>query len=59
MLHKDAEIFAVGKIAESATFSGEERRKSPDRYPLTQFCAGLSGTELHIDRAVEVVADLL
>ena len=24
MLHKDVEIFAVGKIAESATFSGEK-----------------------------------
>ena len=35
MLHKDAEIFAEGKIAESATFSGEERRKTKVSRPLT------------------------
>ena len=29
---KNAEIFAVGKIAEFAKFAGGKRRKSPDRY---------------------------
>jgi len=31
-LHKNVEIFAVGKIAEFARFAGGERRKSPDRF---------------------------
>ena len=31
ILHKNVEIFAVGKIAEFARFAGGERRKSPDR----------------------------
>ena len=30
ILHKNVEIFAVGKIAEFARFAGGERRKSPD-----------------------------
>ena len=34
ILHKNVEIFAVGKIAEFARFAGGERRKSPDRFPL-------------------------
>ena len=29
---RDAEIFAIGKIAEFAKFAGGERLKSPDRY---------------------------
>ena len=36
ILHKNVEIFAVGKIAEFARFAGGERRKSPDRYSLTE-----------------------
>ena len=32
ILHKNVEIFAVGKIAEFARFAGGERRKSPDRF---------------------------
>ena len=36
ILHKNVEIFAVGKIAEFARFTGGERRKSPDRYSLTE-----------------------
>ena len=31
ILHKNLEIFAVGKIAEFAKFAGGKRRKSPDR----------------------------
>ena len=31
---KNAEIFAVGKIAEFAKFAGGKRRKSPDRFSL-------------------------
>ena len=31
ILHKNVEIFAVGKIAEFARFAGGERRKSPGR----------------------------
>ena len=34
ILHKNVEIFAVGKIAEFARFAGGERRKSPDRLPF-------------------------
>ena len=29
-MHKNVEIFAIGKIAEFARFAGGERRKSPD-----------------------------
>ena len=36
ILHKNVEIFAVGKIAEFARFAGGERRKSPDHYSLTE-----------------------
>ena len=36
ILHRNVEIFAVGKIAEFARFAGGERRKSPDRYSLTE-----------------------
>ena len=36
ILHKNVEIFAVGKIAEFARFAGGERRKSPDRYSLIE-----------------------
>ena len=36
ILHKNVEIFAVGKIAEFARFAGGERRKSPDCYSLTE-----------------------
>ena len=36
ILQKNVEIFAVGKIAEFARFAGGERRKSPDRYSLTE-----------------------
>ena len=32
ILHKNVEIFAVGKIAEFAKFAGGERRKSPDSF---------------------------
>ena len=31
ILHRNVEIFAVGKIAEFARFAGGERRKSPVR----------------------------
>ena len=34
ILHRNVEIFAVGKIAEFARFAGGERRKSPDRFPF-------------------------
>ena len=33
---KNVEIFAVGKIAEFARFAGGERRKSPDRFSLSE-----------------------
>ena len=34
---KNAEIFAVGKIAEFAKFAGGKRRKSPDRFTFTSW----------------------
>ena len=34
ILHRNVEIFAVGKIAEFARFAGGERRKSPDRFSI-------------------------
>ena len=39
ILHKNVEIFAVGKIAEFARFAGGERRKSPDRFSLIRAAA--------------------
>ena len=36
---KNAEIFAVGKIAEFAKFAGGKRRKSPDRFLLNRATA--------------------
>ena len=39
ILHKNVEIFAVGKIAEFARFPGGERRKSPDRFSLIRAAA--------------------
>ena len=36
---KNAEIFAVGKIAEFAKFAGGKRRKSPDRFSLIRATA--------------------
>ena len=36
IVHRNVEILAVGKIAEFARFAGGERRKSPDRFSLTE-----------------------
>lgn len=48
MLHKNVEIFAVGKIVEFATFTGEERLKSPDHFCLIRAIASYEWKRIDI-----------
>ena len=52
---KNAEIFAVGKIAEFARFAGGERRKSPDRFSLYILA---EGRDIFVGRIVDIILEL-
>ena len=54
-MHKNVEIFAVGKIAEFARFAGGERRKSPDRFSLHILA---EGRDIFVGRIVDIILEL-
>ena len=54
-MHRNVEIFAVGKIAEFARFAGGERRKSPDRFSLYILA---EGRDIIVGRIVDIILEL-